>query len=132
MKAYFTVEAACILPMMLGVYVFLIYGMFYRYDRCLLEQDAALMVMEESETLAGRSANRYLAFKWDERKVSQGFGTMTAANAGRVVVPFVNMKKWADEQGWELEATFKKWEIDPTSWIRLYENIKKGIEDASE
>lgn len=132
MKAYFTVEAACILPMMIGIYVFLIYGMFYRYDRCLLEQDAALMVMEESETLSGRSPDRYLAFKWDERELSQRSGAMTATNAGRVVVPFPNMKKWADEQGWHLEVTFKKWEIEPTSWIRLYKKVKKGFEDASE
>ena len=132
MKAYFTVEAACVLPMMLGVYVFLIYGIFYRYDRCLLEQDTALMVMEESENLSGRSADRYLAFQWKERDVSLQMGTLTAAAAGRVVVPFGNMEKWAEEQGWQLEVTFKKWEIEPTSWIRLYQKVKKGIEDASE
>lgn len=132
MKAYFTVEAAYVLPMMLGVYVFLIYGMFYRYDRCLLEQDTALMVMEESESLSGRSADRYLAFQWKERDVSLQMDTLTAAAAGRVVVPFGNMEKWAEEQGWQLEVTFKKWEIEPTSWIRLYQKVKKGIEDASE
>lgn len=132
MKAYFTVEATCILPLVLGIYVFLIYGMFYRYDRCLLEQDAALMVMRESEVLAERGTDRYLAFCWKERELNQGIGTATAKVAGSVAVPFGNMRKWADSNGWELEVTFKRWEIEPTSWIRLYEKVKKGLEDDSE
>lgn len=132
MKAYFTVEAACILPIVLGIYILLIYGMFYRYDRCLLEQDTALMIMKEEETLSGRSADRYLAFQWQERQLSREIASVTARAAGKVVVPFGKLKEWTDENGWQLDVTFKKWDIDPTAWIRLYRKAMKGKEDASD
>ena len=41
-NAYFTVEAALIIPLVLGILVFLIFIMFYQYDRCLLEQDIGI------------------------------------------------------------------------------------------
>ena len=38
-KAYFTVEAAVLYPIVLGVIVLMTYLLFFQYDRCLLEQD---------------------------------------------------------------------------------------------
>ena len=38
-KAYFTVEAAVLDPIVLGVIVLMTYLLFFQYDRCLLEQD---------------------------------------------------------------------------------------------
>jgi len=45
MKGYFTVEAALVFPLAIGIYLFLIYGMLYQYDRCLLEQDIGIMAL---------------------------------------------------------------------------------------
>jgi len=38
-NAYFTVEAALVLPVVIGAILFVIYMMLFQYDRCLLEQD---------------------------------------------------------------------------------------------
>ena len=45
---YFSVEAALVLPVVLGVYLFLITMLFVQYDRCLLEQDMASMLIKAS------------------------------------------------------------------------------------
>ncbi len=45
---YFTVEAAIVLPVVLGVYVFLITVLLVQYDRCVLEQDMASMIVKVS------------------------------------------------------------------------------------
>lgn len=39
-------EAALVLPVVLGVYLFLITMLFVQYDRCLLEQDMASMLIK--------------------------------------------------------------------------------------
>lgn len=46
MKGYFSVEAALVLPVVLGVYLFLISILLVQYDRCLLEQDMASMLIK--------------------------------------------------------------------------------------
>ena len=45
MRAYFTVEAALILPVTLGIYVLLIYAMFFQYDRSLMEKNMAVLAI---------------------------------------------------------------------------------------
>ncbi len=52
MKGYMTVEASMILPMVFGVVMFVLSLLFYSYDRCLLEQDVAALVVR-SEYLDG-------------------------------------------------------------------------------
>lgn len=47
-EAYLTVEAAMLIPMVLCLYVMLIYTAFYLYDRCLFRQDASLLCFRES------------------------------------------------------------------------------------
>lgn len=45
---YFSVEAALVLPAVLGVYLFLFAVLLVQYDRCLLEQDLASMLVKTS------------------------------------------------------------------------------------
>lgn len=46
--AYLTVEAAFIVPMVLCLFVILIYCSFYLYDRCVFQQDAYILCLRES------------------------------------------------------------------------------------
>ena len=43
--AYFTVEAAMVFPIVLSTVLFIIYTMFFQYDRCLLEQDIGVIAL---------------------------------------------------------------------------------------
>ena len=76
--AYFTVEAALVLPVLMGAILFVIYILFFQYDRCLLEQDLGAMALwgsrlEESgqerleekvqERVRGLYKEKYMA--WD-------------------------------------------------------------------
>ena len=45
-EGYFSVEAALVLPTVLGVYLFMIVLLFIQHDRCLLEQDMASMIIK--------------------------------------------------------------------------------------
>ncbi|MDE5893940.1 MAG: hypothetical protein K2H45_13545 [Acetatifactor sp.] len=45
-EGFFSVEAALVLPIVLGVYLFLIVMLFLQYDRCLLEQDMASIMVK--------------------------------------------------------------------------------------
>lgn len=47
--AYFTVEAAFLIPVVLCLFAFVIYLAFFMYDRCLLTQDSYQMALYESE-----------------------------------------------------------------------------------
>ena len=44
-NAYFTVEAALVLPLVISILIFVIYMLFYQYDRCLLEQDMGALAL---------------------------------------------------------------------------------------
>ncbi len=47
-NAYMTVEAAFLMPMVLCLFVIVIYTSFYLYDRCLYQQDAYILCLRES------------------------------------------------------------------------------------
>ncbi len=46
--AYMTVEASLLMPMVLCLFVILIYVSFYLYDRCVFQQDAYILCLRES------------------------------------------------------------------------------------
>ena len=59
--AYFTVEAALIIPIVLCIFVMIIYLSFYLYDRCVMSQDWYVLSYRQSiekggADRAGRSA----------------------------------------------------------------------------
>lgn len=44
-KAYFTVEAALVVPIVISIIVFTVWIAIYQYNRCLLEQDIGIMAI---------------------------------------------------------------------------------------
>ena len=46
--AYFTVEAAVIVPIVLFLFVMIIYMSFYLYDRCVMTQDFYILSYRQS------------------------------------------------------------------------------------
>ncbi|MDE6673509.1 MAG: hypothetical protein K2K19_01660 [Acetatifactor sp.] len=71
-EGFFSVEAALVLPAVLGVYVFLIVMLFLQYDRCLLEQDMASMMIKVGN-YAGTPQQRMeylqeLTAQWDRER----------------------------------------------------------------
>ena len=134
MKAYFTVEAACVLPLVFGVYIFLIYGMFYQYDRCLLEQDVALQVLKEQweEPQQTGELEQYLAFELIENVVKTEKNVVAAQARGNMIVPFPRISLWTKSEKWSMEASFLSRKGRPAEWIRLSHKIMEGIENVTD
>lgn len=115
-------EAACVLPMVLGIYVFLIYGMFFQYDRCLAEQEAVVAAMEG--TFDGEDSwQGYLAWEWKDREITIEKGKTLALIEGNVAVPFEEIRQWITGRGWNVEALFSKRRMAPAAWIRSFRKI---------
>ena len=100
--AYFTVEAALVLPVLMGAILFVIYILFFQYDRCLLEQDLGAMALwgsrlEESgqerleekvqERVRGLYKEKYMAWDFAVLEASLEKNTFSAKGAGRVNFP---------------------------------------------
>ena len=71
-EGFFSVEAALVLPIVLGVYLFLIVMLFLQYDRCLLEQDmASIMVKAGSYEGTPQQTMEYLqelTAQWERKR----------------------------------------------------------------
>ena len=76
--AYFTAEAAFIMPIVFGTLLFMVYLFLYQYDRCLLEQDIGAMALwgslvevsdtieleqKTQERMAGLYKEKYVAWR---------------------------------------------------------------------
>lgn len=124
-NGYFTVEAAFIVPIALGTIVFIIYMMFYQYDRCLLEQDIGALAMKGTVNFRedGQSAvnrlneqaafvygDKYVAFEDGNVDIEVKGGKVTVEGKGKIYLPFAG-NKW-------IQASFANKKQDPVTFIR--------------
>ncbi len=143
MKAYFSVEAACILPLVLGVQVLLVYGMFFLYDRCLLEQDVAWWVTDGTsdcartgEEMVGAVRKQASGFDWDrllacrpgEWDIKASLGKLSAEVESRVEVPFSGLAKWTGGDGWRIRASHSCVSLSPALTVRACRKLLDALE----
>ena len=142
-EAYFTVEAALILPLTLGIVVMIIYLMFYQYDRCLLEQDVGIAALraavatsedagerlEELRRQAGKTYwDKYVAFDPEEVTGKIKGNRLEAARKGSLNVPFLDISKWTGTDRWSAEASFSIRKASPVLFIRACRRLKSTDE----
>ncbi len=118
LPAYMTVEASLIMPMVLLCYVFLIELCLYLYDRCLLEQDMAVMLVklagnyEEDvpvvwkECLGDWEKEAYLWVKPKEPKLKENGWKLT-------IIGQAEDKLWGTT-----ETKYEIWKLSPMKWLR--------------
>lgn len=140
-NAYFTVEAALVLPVVLGVIVLIIYLWFFQYDRCLMEQDAGILALrgaileaadnQERVQLLEREAkqiNKEKYVAWEEEK--EDFiikeGKLQVSKAGEIRFPFRGLQFWNGEDIWGTETIYKNQILSPTTLIRYYRKLTGG------
>lgn len=142
-RAYFTVEASVIVPLILGFFLFLIYIIIYQYNRCLLEQDTAILAMrgcieqkwnvfQDNQQLlqvmqqqAGKVyTEKYTAIQLEGWSVSLKNNKVKVKGNGEVTIPFVPMELWTKNKGWKLEAQYENYLINPTTFIRICQKLK--------
>ena len=151
LNGYFTVEAALILPVAIGVYLFLIYSMFFQYNRCLLEQDASSLVVravqdtqedpaqmidkvKQQETLL--ELKRYMAFSKEESVFECKGGKVRIEKKGKTKAPFLSFLSLSEQGRFHCTAEIQARRMDPCMMIRLlrktinyWEEKKEDAED---
>lgn len=127
-----TVEASLVMTVVLMVYLFVIRCMFFQYDRCILEQDAARLVVQcvsgsindsrelERLTEQFRDEEQYLWLDVQEPDVQRKGGFLSVQVQG------------INDQIKNCEAGYKVWQTDPVGVLRAQRAIKGKLKEGEE
>lgn len=139
-KAYFTVEAALLFPVVTGCILFVVYAWIFQYNRCLMELDAgALAVFGSSDwtkdreeifrELASREKRiykeKYVAWERGETAVKIEKNEIRITQRGRLALPNIRVGGQAKAL-WETEAIYKSQIISPVFFVRTSRKILAG------
>lgn len=141
--AYFTVEAALVIPLVMAAIVFLMYMMFYQYNRCLMEQDLGILLVKgsanESERAeervqrtsaneAKRNYDKYLMWENGEVTATQERNKLSVKQKGQLMFPFADWQIKGVASVWTSEAEYKCNLLSPTFFVRSYQKLVENTE----
>ncbi|MCM1155643.1 MAG: hypothetical protein NC314_02370 [Roseburia sp.] len=125
-----SVEAGFIMPWVIFLFVFLIYGSFYLYDKCVLFQDAYAVCFRGSIQKEEEPAD-YINAHLTEQFGRKYFGTGSVEGSVRqlgqkvyvsgmcsVKAPFTNFLMMSGNEGWQIRTEAAAQIINPTKIIR--------------
>ena len=140
LKGYFTVEAALIIPFVLGIIFLVIYMFFYKYDRCLMEQDHAevlvegvyaqgLSSQERADKMAADLGSRYTGqyYAWEENdpEIIVSGGKAQVKGGGTIRFPFPGLRFWDHKDEWEAAVCYKGSVIKKMFGIRTFRKVSE-------
>lgn len=139
-NAYFTVEAALVMPFVMGVVLLTIYLLFFQYDRCLMEQSAGVIALRgctlqitDRERLvrqlledSRKEDKAYIAWRMEDAKISMIGNKVRVERSGALNFPFQGVLSWDGNDVWESEAAFENRRIRPVNFIRNCRKIMGG------
>lgn len=138
--AYFTVEAALVMPFVLGVIFLTLYLLIFQYDRCLMEQGVEVIALrgcslqiKDSKALvselmrqSGNDDRAYFAWSMGEPEISIRGNKITVQRSGKLKFPVSGIAFWKGGNTWESKTNYKSYRIAPVSFIRNYRKIQGG------
>ncbi|MBR1930862.1 MAG: hypothetical protein IJ833_05220 [Lachnospiraceae bacterium] len=132
--AYFTVEAALVLPMVLAVVVLIMYIMFFQYDRCLMEQDLGILLVRgiamDAENTEKRVGNlnllaeqmdqgKYLMWNHGKIGIRQERGGLSVRQEGNLFFPFTGWRLNSEvSSNWKTIREYDNDLLSPTFFVR--------------
>ena len=137
-NAYFTVEAALILPLVMSAVRMEIFLLIFQYDRCVLEQDAnrmaicaAVVVGDTTEELEKKiqsrmqtvSMEKYLAWSMEKFQLEMVRGRVEVNGGGSFALPLPEWNLFTGESVWRAEVKRRAIKVSPTDFIRLYRKV---------
>lgn len=150
--AYFTVEAALVLPMVMSAVLMGVYLFCFQYDRCLLEQDmGSLIVWCSREALenAGETKeleqkiqtrtgeiyrDKYVAWELTAINVELEQNDISVSGAGQLTFPVPGWNLWNDSNLWETDTRYECQRLSPVFYIRQFRKLgdllQKGDEES--
>lgn len=137
---YMTVEAALILPMVLCIYVILIYTGYFLYDRCVATQDAYVLCFRESihkdsslwsypdgsvvrDQENAQVGDKYLAVKGCSTEVTTERAMIRYSGEGSVAPPLFGDSPIMPENIWTFRYGMSARHTDPPLHIRKARRI---------
>lgn len=144
-RAYFTVEAAILYPVVLGVVLLMMYLLFFQYDRCLLEQDMGRAAvrsggrwMQKKEELNRQlqekelffDTEKYIAWESELPAWKLEKNQVTVEQTGRMPYPFSAIV--GVPQYWNVKASFRVNRNSPVNILRKYQQYQNITEEAAE
>ena len=146
-KAYMTLEASLIMPMVICVIAMTIWGTFYMYDRAILSQDCYILAFRSSVKADAKrkvAPAEYVAAKAPEQAGGRYFGaqkpSFSAATSGKEVrvkgTTVINNSAMGSyflkiKSGWNLEAVLKAKIRNDPKHIRRVKRLKDIGDKAS-
>ncbi len=143
--AYFTVEAAVLYPIVLGVILLMMYLLLFQYDRCLLEQDMGRAAvrsgsrwMQKKEELNRQlqekdlffDTEKYIAWESELPVWKLEKDQVTVEQTGRMPYPFSAIA--GVPRYWSAKASFQVKRNSPVNTLqnyRRYQETGNGDED---
>lgn len=137
MPAYFTLEATMVLTLVTGIIVWLLYLMFYQYDRCLADQDTGALalkgcsiqaatkeeILQNVETYALQlDEERYIAWEQGNTNITLKENKIKVEQTGKLVFPFQSIVPGNIRETWEMRSAYENRRILPVSFLR---NVRK-------
>jgi hypothetical protein len=144
-KAYFTVEAAVLYPIVLGVIVLMTYLLFFQYDRCLLEQDMGRAAvrsgsrwMQKKEELNRQlqekdmffDTEKYIAWESELPVWKLEKNQVTVEQTGRMPYPFSEIA--GVPRYWSAKAVFQVKRNNPVEILRNSQRYRWKTEETTE
>lgn len=140
-NAYFTVEAALVLPMVMSAMLVGIYLFCYQYDRCLLEQDMGSLLIWNSamaaqnagetdkiaESIRQRAAQinqaKYAAWKLTAIDIKLEKNNLSISGQGELSFPVPGWNLWNQDNLWEAQVSYESSRLSPVFYIRQYRKL---------
>lgn len=140
-NAYFTVEAALVLPMVMSAMLVGIYLFCYQYDRCLMEQDMGSLLLwsnamtaekageteEMEESLRQRAArinrSKYASWKSTAIDIRLEKNKLSITGRGELAFPVQGWNLWNKDNLWEVQVNYESSRLSPAFYIRQYRKL---------
>ena len=134
MRGYFTVEAAMVLPVVIGTIVFIIYLQLYLYNRCLMDQEAAMLAMQTVQMYSGDMTQmqgmlerwkeqnltaKYVGWRKEQPVVTKKYDRLTYEQKGYILT---------DHTLWETDLQYENKLINATVFLRNCRKSQKADE----
>lgn len=141
LNAYFTVEAALVLPLVMGAMIMGLYLFCYQYDRCILEQDIGSLLIyscamaeenadstedirENIELRAGAlNRKKYAAWELTGLDIKIEKNRISLTGQGQLTFPVPGWNFWNKDNVWEAKVSYDSGRLSPVYYIRQYRKV---------
>ena len=141
LDGYMTLEATCLMPIILFCLLFIIYLGFWEYDKCLVEQDIFAIMLrgsnaidlsneELNQYLAGNvfAENKYLYLGSVQEKIGVSKEEMRFQWSGEIKTILNNNQMLGSINTFVLQGSYQVQRYDPISFIRNCRKVEHGFD----